>query len=526
MTVKSMSPRDPSRSIPWHDHSAIEAAVGAGPTFPQFLHGALFPGGDARTEGADLADWLLCHASVSGRSKTVLHQRLSQATCIQTSQVFDAATAACWEASRVGGKDGWTFAAAAILFDYFNACIGGQEAALRVAAEALVLNERPETTDGQARENAAVALGWLWFARTNCQDAGGADPRLWVADASKRIFGRITQASHDQPQTRSYAKAPAPSWPEELNYTSADISDAPDADAEDIGDELPEGEVVVLRSIGNPNTPDGGRVLKAFGSLVNASLPLVPLPDLEKLRRDLLEDYPHAHAAIDAILGEMVGQDYVQLPPIVLVGQPGAGKTQLAISLLSALGLPTLLYSCGGMSDGALGGTARRWSTGEPSTPAALMASHRIASPGIILDELDKPASGDLNGRLHDALLGMLEPLTAARWHDPYLEADLDLSHVVWIGTANSTDGLPGPLRDRCRILRLPLPGPEHLPVLVDALFRRVCRARNLDLRWFAPLDGMELRALASAWPGGSIRHLARLLDGVLAARNHAPVLN
>jgi hypothetical protein len=478
------------------------------------------------SEGADLAAVLNGkYPPFSGRP-TELQTLLGTIMSLQTGDSFAAAAAACSEMSSLPGEHGETFAAAAILFDFYGACLGNPDAALQVAAQALALNEGEETIYAEAHENAVAALAWLSFATSDHGDVEVTGLRSWVADACARISNRMTGAKPDQ-QRQVSLRAPAPRppgdsspFPDFLDYRLVD------GDDEDQGEVPQGGKLVVLRAIGNQGTSDGAKVFKAYGGLVGKWLPLVATPDLTDLRQGLLADYPHAEAVIETITDDLIGQDYVQLRPVVLVGQPGAGKTQLALSILSALGLPTHLFPCGGASDGALGGTARRWSTGEPSTPASLLHKHAVASPGIVLDELDKTATGDTNGRLQDTLLGMLEPLTASRWHDPYLEADVDLSHVVWIGTANSTAGLSGPLRDRCRILRVPLPAPEHLPVLGQALFRRAYLARNQDPRWYMPLDDMELRAVASAWPGGSIRHLARLLEGVVAARNHAPVLN
>lgn len=151
-----------------------------------------------------------------------------------------------------------------------------------------------------------------------------------------------------------------------------------------------------------------------------------------------------------------------------------------------------------------------------------LFAAHRVASPGVILDEMEKVATGKHNGSLHDGLLGMLEPRTCGAWMDPYLQGPLDLSHVIWIATANSLEDIPPPLRDRFRIIRFPEPGAEHLTVLASSLMRAALVERGLDERWALPLDGMELGALAGAWRGGSIRKLARLVEGVLAVRDRA----
>jgi hypothetical protein len=476
------------------------------------------------SEGADLAAVLGGQYPPFSDRPTELQTLLGTMMTQQTGEAFAAAGAACRELSNLPGDHGKTFAAAGILFDFYGACLGNQDAALHVAAQALALNEVEETTYAEAHENSIAALGWLSFATSDHGDVEVTGARTWVAGACKQIASQMMGAKPNQ-QGQASLRAPAPRPPGDLS-PFPDILDYQLVEGGEENEDPRGGEIVVLKAIGNPATSDGAKVSKAYGSLVGKWLPLVATPDLTELRQGLLADYPHADEVIESIVDELVGQDYVQLRPIVLVGQPGAGKTQLALSILSALSLPTHLFPCGGASDGALGGTARRWSTGEPSTPSSLLHKHCVASPGIVLDEIEKTATGDSNGRLQDTLLGMLEPLTASRWHDPYLEADVDLSHVVWIGTANSTAGLSGPLRDRCRILRVPLPGPEHLPTLAQALFRRAYVARHQDPRWFVPLDEMELRALASTWPGGSIRHLVRLLEGVVAVRNHAPVLN
>ena len=277
--------------------------------------------------------------------------------------------------------------------------------------------------------------------------------------------------------------------------------------------------VAVLTSIGNLDTNEGRRIARTYGGIEAVRLRLVDTPDLGRVRATLRAEFPHAKAISDLLLRSLAGSRHVRMRPTVFVGNPGCGKTSFCIRLLDLLAVPHRLYPCGGTSDSGLAGNSRRWITSEPSLPVTLFRDFQTASPGIVLDELEKVATSRQNGSLHDALIGMLEPRSAKRWMDPYIEAEVDLSHVIWMGTVNSLEGIPVPLRDRCRVVRFPDPGPEHLPALAAALVRDAVAERGWDPAWALPLDGLESRALAKHWQGGSLRKLARLVDGILACR-------
>jgi ATP-dependent Lon protease len=95
----------------------------------------------------------------------------------------------------------------------------------------------------------------------------------------------------------------------------------------------------------------------------------------------------------------------------------------------------------------------------------------------------------------------------------------------VWLATCNGLEGLPAPLRDRFRIIAFPSPTLEHMPTLANALLRRAVADLGLSAAWATGLDGVELAALASAWPrGGSLRGLHKLVGAVLAARDQGAV--
>ncbi|MBB4005957.1 AAA family ATPase [Allorhizobium taibaishanense] len=277
--------------------------------------------------------------------------------------------------------------------------------------------------------------------------------------------------------------------------------------------------VIVISGIGNDTTADGKRVAKEFENFKLRPLPLPGMPELPTVRAILIAEFPYAVTIVDSVLEILGGRPNVYLRPTILLGAPGSGKTRFARRLTEELGAPYEIISCGGLSDSAVGGTARRWTSGEPSIAVMAVRRHKCAGPVVILDEIEKIGTSRHNGNVHDVLIGLFEKETSRRWHDPYLQAHCDLSHVSWLMTANSLEPIPAALRDRCRILRFPDPGADQLPLLAPRILERLYIEAGYDPRWATPLEGFELDALASVWTGGSIRPLERLVDGLRKAR-------
>lgn len=249
-------------------------------------------------------------------------------------------------------------------------------------------------------------------------------------------------------------------------------------------------------------------------------MPLTPASDPRAFAEGLRARFPWAAEAIEAYASDLVGAPYARVAPRILVGPAGCGKTAFARAVLEATGLDVSVYAAAGQMDGgAFAGTSRQWGTWRPSVPAQACLRVGRANLGIVVDEVEKAGTSRRWGRLDETILPFLERGSTAREiFDPAFEIGINLSAVSYVLTANSLDGLAGPLRDRCQVLTWPSPRAEDLPVVAAAILEDLRRERGLAEAWCPALDGEELDAL-SAWRGGSLRPLRRMVEIVLAAR-------
>jgi hypothetical protein len=279
---------------------------------------------------------------------------------------------------------------------------------------------------------------------------------------------------------------------------------------------IPPGHVLVCPQ---PAGNKVGSLTSGLTHIVGQPVALVKTPDLAGVRRDLTAEFPHLTATIDRILADLVGREFVHFQPLVLVGPPGAGKSRLVRKLAESLRLNVWRTTASTSDGGGLGGTDRRWSNTQPCHPVLAIAAAKHANPILMIDEIDKAPVRNDHGRLWDVLLTMLEPETSRRFLDPSLQVECDLSCVSFVGTANSLDPLPAPLRDRMRAISVPEPTAEDLDALLPLVTNDVACERGMAAAWVEPLDGVERALIADNWPGGSLRQLRRLVETVMIAR-------
>ena len=191
--------------------------------------------------------------------------------------------------------------------------------------------------------------------------------------------------------------------------------------------------------------------------------------DLEKVKDRILEylavkKLRQDRASGGAAAGEaqrpaepppVTGDSPAREPILCFVGPPGVGKTSLGQSIARALGRKFARMSLGGVRDEAeIRGHRRTYIGALPGRVVQGLRRAESRDPVFMLDEIDK-IGADWRGDPSSALLEVLDPAQNHTFVDNYLGVPFDLSHVLFIATANTLDTIPGPLRDRMEILSL-----------------------------------------------------------------------
>ena len=220
----------------------------------------------------------------------------------------------------------------------------------------------------------------------------------------------------------------------------------------------------------------------------------------------LAAEMPNFAVVVEAVQRAMALADFtgqpLMLQPILLLGEPGVGKTHFTQRLAEVLQTPIHRQAFdNAQTNSGLRGSDRHWGNTAVGALWELIVLGKHANPVVLLDELDKGEQGGNNYRPVDALLSLLEPVTATKVKDLSIDFEFDASRVLYVATANDADRISAPVRSRFLEFFIEEPDIDGRLVLAHSIFQatleRMVPEEELRTKWARPTD---LQICRLAW--------------------------
>jgi len=235
---------------------------------------------------------------------------------------------------------------------------------------------------------------------------------------------------------------------------------------------------------------------------------------------DLVDALPNFSEPLDDVRKQVAlcleTEDRLELMPILLLGNPGIGKTHFAKQLARLLGTAYHYVAMSSLTAGwILSGASSQWKNAKPGKVFDALVNGSYANPVIAVDEIDK-ATGDSQYDPLGALYALLEHDTAQTFIDEFAEIPINAGHVIWIATANDERAIPEPILNRMNVYEIPPPDQDGARRIAQSIYDEIRSAHGWGLRFPAELGDAALDALKQASP----REMRRaILNGFGAAR-------
>ena len=225
------------------------------------------------------------------------------------------------------------------------------------------------------------------------------------------------------------------------------------------------------------------------------------LPDIDAL----IEDLPNFAEPLEDIRRQLVlslaGDDALDLEPMLLLGDPGIGKTHFAKRLSSLLGTGYNFIGMSSLTAGwILSGASAQWKNAKPGKVFDALVNGDYANPVIVVDEIDK-VGGDQQYDPLGSLYTLLERDTACEFIDEFADVKIDASDVVWIATANNARSIPEPILNRMNVYSIEPPDAEGSRRIATCIYRELRDEHSWGRLFPADLDADALERLSKLKP-------------------------
>jgi ATP-dependent Lon protease len=215
------------------------------------------------------------------------------------------------------------------------------------------------------------------------------------------------------------------------------------------------------------------------------------LPNFTEVLRDIRK---HLALCIDT-------NDSIELPPMLLLGAPGIGKTHFARKIAELLGTGFGFVPMSSLTAGwVLSGASSQWKNAKPGKVFDTFLNGDYANPVIVVDEVDKASSDGQYDPL-GALYELLEIDTATRFVDEFVELPIDASGAVWLATANEAAQIPEPLLSRLAVYEIEAPDVEGAARIAGSIYSEMRNAHDWGRQFPESLLPSALEKLAGVPP-------------------------
>jgi len=238
------------------------------------------------------------------------------------------------------------------------------------------------------------------------------------------------------------------------------------------------------------------------------------LPEIDAL----LDELPNFAEVLEDIrkhLALCIGtNDSIELPPMLLLGEPGIGKTHFARKIAQLLGTGFGFVPMSSLTAGwVLSGASSQWKNAKPGKVFDTFLNGDYANPVIVVDEIDK-ASGDGQYDPLGALYELLEIETATRFVDEFVELPIDASGALWLATANDAARIPDPLLNRLAVYEIDAPDADGTRRIAGTIYREIRNAHDWGRQFPEALSAAALERLAGLPP----REMRRAIHAAFGA--------